>query len=197
MGRPAAPANATPLRWLTDAAKRAAGIEEEVPARPLGAVVELYLLHESGEYDRDRGGVQPGCKRSAKDDRVVVELLKRQLDFALPVDQVDPDRLFDAAAAMAKENLAPNTIRNRFALRRRVFGWAKANRRKTGLGFNVFPDLERTERKRLFAGSTAKKAPPYTREQPRAIYEARPAHVYRPVRFACHSGMRVGASSCA
>jgi hypothetical protein len=58
-----------------------------------------------------------------------------------PIRRVPSSSLFDAAAEMAKEDLAPNTIRNRVALLRRV--------RKPSLTANVFVDLERTDRGRL------------------------------------------------
>jgi integrase len=55
---------------------------------------------------------------------------------------------------------------------------------------NPFDELEPAERKRLFPNKVLAKAPPFTREQLRALYDLLPAHAYRPVRFAPHSGMR-------
>jgi hypothetical protein len=164
-------------KWLAEDATRRNGVDELPTAKSLDAVIKLYLAAESQPYDREKGGVQPGCKRSSLGEKSVIEQLKRHFDFSLPVDRIDRERLFDAAAGMAKENLAPNTRRNRFRFLCRVFNWAKTNRRKTGLIANIFNDLDRVERKRLFGGGVAKKAPPYTREQLRALYDALPSHI--------------------
>jgi len=183
-------------KWIGEFSARRNGVEEIPRAVTVRELVRLYLEAESRPYDRERGGVQPGAKRGADGDRGIERRLKKHLDFDLSADLIDKERLLDAAASMAKpfgdppRILAPFTIRNSFRFLRRVYGWARANKRKTGILLNPFDELEAVERRRLFPAGVAKKAPPFTREQMRALYDLLPAHAYRPVRFAAHTGMR-------
>jgi integrase len=189
------------IRQLCD---RRLGVEELPPVVTVGKLVDLYLAAESNEYDREKGGVQPGRKRGAGADRVVRLRLERHLDFNLSADLVDKERLLDAAASMVKAgrvvhtkagprragDLSGLTIRNAFRLLRRVYGWARSNKRKTGVVANPFDELDAGERRRLFPREVARKAPPFKREELRRIYDLLPAHVARPVRFDAHTGMR-------
>ena len=183
-------------KWIGEFSARRHGVEEIPPAVTLRELVRLYLEAESKPNDRERGGSQPGAKRSADGDRGSERRLKKHLDFDLSADLIDKERLLDAGASMAEpfgdpaRTLAPFTIRNSFRFLRRVYGWGRANKRKTGILSNPFDELEATERRRVFPGGVAKKAPPFTREQLRALYDRLPAHGFRPVRFAAHTGMR-------
>ncbi|MGH9366874.1 MAG: tyrosine-type recombinase/integrase [Thermoanaerobaculia bacterium] len=169
------------------------GVGDEIPSpKPLGEIVQLYLNAQSRPYDRGKGGKQKGHKRSWKGDRSIVRQLKKRLDFALAADRIDKERLLGAAAAWADQGLASNTIRNRFRFLHKVYRWGRANRRETGITVNPFDEFDGgDESKELFGGGVEKKAPPYTREQLRALYELLPAHVAVPARFAAHTGMRV------
>ena len=46
---------------------------------------------------------------------------------------------------------------------------------RPGILSNPFDELEATERRRLFPGGATKKAPPFTRDQLRALYNLLPA----------------------
>lgn len=183
-------------KWIAEFSARRHGVEEVPPAVTVRELVRLYLEAESKPYDREKGGEQPGAKRGAKGARSIERRLKKHLDFDLSADLADKERLLDAAASMAQpfgdppRTLAPFTIRNTFRFLRRVYGWARTNRRKTGVLANPFDELEAVERRRLFPGGVARKAPPFTRGELRAHYDLLPAHAYRPVRFAAHTGMR-------
>lgn len=176
--------------WFAERAMRRHGVEDVPLPVTVGEMVKLYLEAESKPYDRETGGEQPGAKRDSASDRVIVERLKKHLDFGLAADLVDKERLLDVATALSDAGLAGLTIRNSFRLIRRVFGWAKSNPRKTGVRSNPFDGLEKGERKKLFPSKVAAKAPPFMRDQLLALYEILPAHVRRPVRFGAHTGLR-------
>jgi integrase len=177
-------------KWLGEAAKQRFGIEELPPTVTVGTAIDLYLAAESNEYDRERGGRQPGTKRDAAGDRRIVNRLKPHLDFSLSAALIDAGYLLKAARGLESENYAPLSIRGTFRLLRRVFGWARTNERETGITTDPFAKLSRSDRERLFPNAIAKAAPPFTREQLRALYDLLPAHAYRPVKFGAHTGMR-------
>ena len=178
-------------KWIGEYAAQKGGVEDVPSVKSLGVVVDLYLEAESQPYDREKGGKQPGHKRSWKVDRTIVTGLKKHLDFSIAADLIDRERLLDAAHEM--KGLAANTVRNRTRFLKRVYGWAKSNKRKTGVTVNPFAEIdEKADRTRIFPSGTTKEAPPYTCEQLKALYGEVPAHVYRPIRFAAHTGMRVG-----
>lgn len=176
-------------KWIGIREAKRHGVEEIPAAGTIGAVVTAYLEAESKPYDREKGGDQPGAKRSAADDRVYEKRLRDNgLDFSLSADLLDAEHLLDVAKSMSK--LAPLTRRNTFRFLRRVFAWARSNKRKTGVRVNPFADLEEQDEKRLFSNKVKAQAPPFERDQLRALYERLPAHAMRPVRFAAHTGMR-------
>ena len=191
-------------KWIGERQDKRHGTELLPAVGTLEEVVRLYLEAESRPYDREKGGEQPGTKRGASGDRVIVARLRKHLDFLLPADRIDAERLLDAAAGMSAAgrvvqtnagpkrvgDLAGLTLRNTFRFLRRVYAWARVNPRKTGVVASPFDALQTSERKRLFPSKVAKKAPPFTRDELRALLELLPAHAARPVRFAAHSGMR-------
>lgn len=191
-------------KWLGESASRRQGIEELPSVVTVGKLIDLYLAAESRPYDRERGGEQPGAKRGAAGDRGIVIRLRKYLDFALPADRLDRERLLDAAAGIVAAGrvvqtkkgpkrvgeIAGFTVRNTFRFLRRVYGWGMSNPRKAGAITSPFAALQRVESKRLFPGKVTKRAPPFKREELRALCELLPAHAVRPVRFDAHTAMR-------
>ena len=174
-------------------AKASRGIEELPEAVSIGKLIALYLDEQSQPYDRERGGLQPGTKKDSGADRIIVERLTRAgLDFGLRADLLDTERIFALGVSLEGMGLAGLTRRNTLRFLRCVYGWARRdrNRRKTGVVTNPFDDLDPSDRARLFPKGIAAKAPPFTREQLRAVCGRLPAHASRPVRFAAHAGMR-------
>jgi integrase len=157
------------------------------------ALVAMYLDSESGTYDREKGGEQPGCKRTADADRVLEKRIFRFLDGSLSADAVDVERLLDLAAGMEKANLAALTRRHAMRFLSRVFTWSQAHPRRTGIVATPFARLDKqsAEWKQIFPrGRVAKQAPPLSREQLRKMYELLPGYAMRPIRFDAHTGMR-------
>jgi integrase len=180
-------------KWLADFAARKAGIEELPEPISIDKLTQLYLAAESNVYDRERGGRQDGAKRDSQADRAIVARLRKAgLDFEIPADRLDKEMIFDLGRSLARMGLAGLTRRNTLRGLRCIYGWARRNRRKTGVLANPFDDLEAQDRARLFPREVAAKAPPFAREHLRVLYDLLPAHVCRPVRFAAHAGMRWG-----
>jgi integrase len=178
---------------LARKAKASRGIRELPEAVSIGTLIDLYLDEQSNPYDRERGGQQPGSKRDAQADRVIVERLRKAgLNFGLRADVLDTAAIFTLGVSLEKTGLAGLTRRNTLRFLRCVYGWARRerNRRNTGVVSNPFDDLDPSDRARLFPKGVAAKAPPFTREQLRAVCERLPAHASRPVRFAAHTGVR-------
>jgi integrase len=185
---------------LGKSAVRREGIAVLPDPRPIGELIRLYLEEQSQPYDRTRNGaLQPGTKKGAAGDRIIVERLRKAgLDFGLRADLLDTEAIFDLGVSletMQKRgggNLAGLTRRNTLRFLRCVYGWARRarNQRRTGVVSNPFDDLDKPDRARLFPKDVTAKAPPLAREQLRALYEKLPSHVYPPVRFAAHTGMR-------
>jgi integrase len=178
-------------KWIAERTDKRNSIETIPRAVTIGELVRLYLEAESNPYDFEKGGEQPGTKRDATSDRVIVARLRKAgLDFGLAADLLDKERLLAVAAKM--RHRAPLTRRNTFRLLRRVYGWGRARKRQTGVLLNPFDDFDKTDPERgdLFSNKVKAKAPPFRPEELRALYEKLPAHVYRPVRFAAHTGMR-------
>lgn len=174
-------------KWIAERSQERAGVEEIRDSASVGEIIALYLEAESKPYDREKGGSQPGTKRDSASDRVIVKrLADAGLDSSLSADLMDDERLLDLASSMSKD--APLTRRNTFRFLRRVFGWARSHRRQTGVKVNPFDDLD--DQASLFSNEVAKKSPPFAREQLRKLYDLLPAHAFRPVRFAAHTGMR-------
>jgi integrase len=176
-----------------DAARRA-GIAPLLPdPLPIGNLIGLYLDEQSRPYDRERGGRQPGAKRSAGQDRANADRLKTAgLDFGLRADRLDTALIFDLGEKLERMGFAGLTRRNTLRFLRCVYGWARRerNKAKTGVSANPFDDLDPADRARLFPKDVAAQAPPFTREQLRAVCDRLPSYASRPVRFAAHSGMR-------
>jgi integrase len=177
-------------------ALRCAGIEPPPPAPdplPIGKLIGLYLDEQSRPYDREKGGKQGGTKRSASQDRANADRLKKAgLDFGLAADHLDTARIFDVGEKLEGMGFAGLTRRNTLRFLRCVYGWARRarNKAKTGVSANPFDDLDPADRARLFPKDVSAKAPPFTREQLRAICDRLPSYASLPVRFAAHSGMR-------
>jgi integrase len=155
-------------------------------------LVALYLEAESGTYDRETGGEQPGRKRTADSDRVLEKRMFRFLDGSVRADGLDGERLLDLARGMEGAKLAPLSRRHVMRFLSRVYTWAQANPRKTGIVANPLAQLDRrsAEWKRLFPRGVAKQAPPFSREELRKLYGLLPSYAMRPARFAAHTGMR-------
>src|SRR5262245_7731142 len=95
-----------------DMARRVAlGVPE---AGDVGSVIAMYLAAESREYDRDKGGRQPGCKRDSESDRVIERRIFRHLDGKQAIEAVDGETLLDLATALEGDGLAALTRRNTF-----------------------------------------------------------------------------------
>jgi integrase len=158
----------------------------------LKGLVSLYLDAESGTYDREKGGQQPGRKRTAGSDRILEKRLFRFIDGSLAADAIDCERLLDLARGLEQRGLAPLTRRHVLRFLSRIYTWAQANPRKTGIVATPFAQIDRrsAEWKRIFPRGVAKQAPPFSREELRRLYKLLPPYAMRSVRFAAHSGMR-------
>jgi integrase len=180
-------------KWLADFAARKAGVEDLPEPVSIGKLIALYLAAESNTYDREKGGKQDGAKRDSQADRGIVARLRAAgLDFELPADRLDAEMISDLGQSLVRMGFAGLTRRNTFRLLACIYGWGRRNRRKTGVLANPFDDLEKQERPRIFPGNVEHEAPPFTREQLRAVLDLLPAHASRPVRFAAHAAMRWG-----
>jgi integrase len=181
-------------KWLGEiAARDKAGIEELPDPVPIGEMFKMYLEEQSQPYDREKGGLQPGTKKDAGADEDIIGRLRRAgLDFSLRADLLDTGRIFDLGVALERMGLAGLTRRNTFRFLRCVYGWARRgrNRSRTGVVTNPFDDLDPADRARLFPKKVKAQAPPFTRDQLRAVCERLRSHASRPVRFAAHAGMR-------
>ena len=102
-------------KWIGEFATRRAGAEPLRDPLLLGELIEAYLSEESGFYDREKGGEQPGTKRSAETDRSSKKRVLRHLKAGISSAAVDPEMLLGLAEAMERETPTP----------------AKATRKKT------------------------------------------------------------------
>jgi integrase len=179
-------------RRLGEAAERRAGLER--PGRPLtlGELIAAYLADESGHYDREKGGEQPGTKRSWEADRTAVKQILRHVSPNISTATVDREFLLDLARKREKETPtpAPGTRRKTFAFLRRAFSWATERPKRTGVVRSPFAELTRSDRARLFP-KAEKRAYLYSPDELRAIYERLPSYEAPFVRFAVHTGMRL------
>jgi integrase len=177
--------------WLAQiAARDKAGIEPPPDPVTIGRLFELYADENAKPYDREKGGDQPGTKRDTEADEVIVKRLRKVLDFSLRADLPDSERIVTLGLSLEKMGFAGLTRRNTLRLLRCVYGWAVTRQKQTGVTANPFDRLSKPDRARLFPKAVAAKAPPFTREQLRAVEELLPSHARRPVRFAAHTGMR-------
>jgi len=177
-------------KWIGEFESKRHGVEEPTACKTLAEIERLYLAAESNPYDREKGGEQEGTKRDAEGDRHILKRLHEAgLDPGISADLIDAEKLLDTSKELARKGYAPLTRRNSFRLLRRVYKWARVNKRKTGVLSNPFEELD-TEKAKLFSNKVQGEAPPFTREQFRALLDLLPAHAYRPVRFAAHTGMR-------
>jgi hypothetical protein len=127
-------------------AQRRAGIvteEQKVTVLTLDEVIVAYLADESRPYDREKGGAQPGTKRSSKADRASTARVRAHLNAWVhrPARLLDREALLDFSKAIERESPtvsrkgapAAATRRKTTEFLRRVFSWAVENRRKTGV----------------------------------------------------------------
>jgi integrase len=177
---------------LAKIAESRAGLERPVEPLFLGGLIDLYMREECQSYDREKGGEQPGTKRSADSDESSKKRVLRHLSRSLSAAAIDRERLLDCARGIEREDPAPaaGTRRKTFAFLRRVYSWAVENKRKTGVPRTPFAELTRNDRAKLFP-RVAKRGRLYTADELRAIYDALPAHLVPFVRFAVHTGMRL------
>ncbi len=177
---------------LGEMATRRAGVEPLRDPLLLGELIEAYLSEESGFFDREKGGEQPGTKRSAETDRSSKKRVLRHLSPSISSAAVDPEMLLGLAESMERETPTPAraTRRKTIAFLRRVYSWAAERPTRTGIRLSPFALVTRPQRKRLLPRGD-KRAYIYTPEQLRALYEILPAHSVRVTRFAVHTGMRL------
>jgi integrase len=179
-------------RRLAAAAERRAGLER--PGRPLllGELFAAYLEEESGEYDRQKGGEQPGTKRSWEADRTAVKQILRHVSPNVSASTVDREFLLDFARKRERETPTPaaGTRRKTFAFLRRTFSWATERPKRTGIVRSPFAELTRSDRAKLFP-KAEKRAYIYSPDELLAIYDRLPSYERPFVRFAVHTGMRL------
>lgn len=173
-------------------AERREGVE--IAARPLslGELLAAYIEAESQPYDREKGGEQPGTKRSADNDRASVKHITRHLPANLSASKVSRERLLDLAEKRERDTPKPSpaTRRKMFSFLRRVYAWAGARPSRTGIVRSPFVDLIEEDRRRLFP-KPGKRAYIYSPEELRSIYDRLPDYERPFVRFAVHTGMRL------
>jgi integrase len=166
----------------------------EIPCAPLtvGELFAAYVTEEGRPYDREKGGEQPGTKRSPDTITTATKAILRHVSPELSAARVTRETLLDLAARREREvpTPAPLSRRNTFAFFRRVYSWAMARPSRTGITRSPFDTLTREDRKRLFPKGR-KRAYIYGPEQLRAIYELLPRYEVPFVRFAVHTGMRL------
>ncbi len=177
---------------LGEGAEDRAGYERPVEPLLLGVLIDRYMREECQKYDREKGGEQPGTKRSVESDQSSKKRILCHLSPSLSAATIDRERLLDCARGIEREKPAPaaGTRRKTFAFLRRVFSWALENRRKTGITRTPFAELIRADRARLFP-RVAKRGHLYSSDELRGIYDALPSHLVPFVRFAVHTGMRL------
>jgi integrase len=171
----------------------------EIPCAPLtlGKLIVAYNEAECRPYDREKGGEQPGTKRSTDATTTAAKSVFRHLSSDVSAAHVNREVLLDLAARREREipTPAPLSRRNTFAFLRRVYSWAMARPSRTGITRSPFDSLTREDRKRLFPKKTksgkTKRAYIYSPEQLRAIYDRLPSYEMPFVRFAVHTGMRL------
>jgi integrase len=173
-------------------AEERAGAERLREPLLLGELVTRYLGAESNEYDRERGGEQPGTKRSAETDRSSEKRIFRHLSRDLSAGSVTPEVLTGLAEAIEREKPTPAraTRKKTMAFLRGVFSWAADRRKETGIRVSPFALVTKAQRKRLFPRAD-KRGYVYTPEQLRALNGLLPPYSARVVRFAVHTGMRL------
>jgi Integrase len=176
---------------LAEVAERREGVERPGRVLTLGELLAAYLADESGFYDREKGGEQPGTKRSAGSDRGVVKRIKSHLSPSLSSSVVNREILLDLARKIEREvpMPAPGTRRKSFAFVRRAFSWATEHPRRTGITVSPFASLTRADRAKLFP-RPAKRGYLYSPDELQGIYENLPLHLRPFVRFAVYTGMR-------
>ncbi len=176
---------------LGEIATRRAGMEAPTEPALLGELIRVYREEESRPYDREKGGEQPGTKRTFDCDRASANRVCSHMDATGSAALIDREALLDFAKAMEREDPipAPGTRRKTAAFLRRVFSWAIENRKKTGISRSPFAELTRSDRARLFPRNR-KRSYLYSADELRALYEQLPAHLVPFVKFAVHSGMR-------
>ncbi len=167
------------------------GLERLADPMLLGALIRSYLEEECRSYDREKGGEQPGSKRSADSDHCSAGRILRHMDGKRSAALVDREALLDLAKKIEREvpMPKPGTRRKSAAFLRRVFSWAVENRKKTGVNRSPFAELSRADRARVFP-RVGKRAYLYTAEQLCQLYEILPSWSSRFTRFAVHTGMR-------
>ncbi len=166
----------------------------EIPCSPLtlGELLAAYVEAEGKPYDRERGGEQPGTKRSPDTIKTATKAVLRHLSPELSAARVNRETLLDLAERREREQPTPAPLsrRNTFAFFRRVYSWAMARPSRTGITRSSFDTLTREDRKRLFPKGS-KRAYIYSAEQLRAMYDRLPCYEVPFVRFAVHTGMRL------
>lgn len=177
---------------LAQLAEQSAGIDRLPEALSVGELLTLYIKEESQEYDREKGGEQPGTKRSAETDLGSVKRLRRHLDVNASAAAVDCETLLDLADAMERETPTPAaaTRKKTMALLRRAFSWAAERPRRSGLRLSPFAILTKAQRRKLFPKG-GKRGYVFSPEQLRALYAILPPVSVRVVRFAAHTAMRL------
>lgn len=162
---------------LARLAERREGVE--IAGRPLtlGELLGVYLESESKPYDREKGGEQPGTKRSSESDHGAARHILGHLSPNLSALRVTRETLLDLAEKRERETPkpAPLTRRNTFAFFRKVFAWAVARPGRTGITRSSFDDLRKEDRKRLFPKGE-KRAYIYSPEELRNLYEFLPSY---------------------
>jgi integrase len=171
-------------------AENAAGLRRPVAPMVLGQLLDLYLAEECQPYDREKGGEQPGTKRSAKSDGFAAKNILKHLPTNLSAARIDGEMLLTLAERREREKPtpAPLTRRNTFAFFRRVFSWAAARPSATGIARSPFASLSKEARKRIFPRGE-KRAYVFSADQLVKMYALLPSWVYPFVRFAVHTGM--------
>jgi integrase len=173
-------------------AERREGIEVAGKPLTLGELLSAYIESESQPYDREKGGDQPGTKRSAESDRGSVKNITRHLSPNLSAARINREALLDLAEKRERESppSAAGTRRKTFAFLRSVYSWAAARPGRSGISRSPFEGLRKEDRKRLFP-KAQKRAYIYSPDELRAIYELLPSYERPFVRFAVHTGMRL------
>ena len=175
-----------------ESAQRREGIDRLPEALSVGELLAMYLREESGDYDREKGGEQPGTKRSAETDRGSAKRLRRHLNVNASAAAVDAETLLDLADAMEREEPTPAaaTRKKTMALLRRAFSWGAERPRRSGFRLSPFATLTKAQRRKLLPKG-GKRAYIYSPEQLRALYALLPPVSVRVVRFAVYTAMRL------
>jgi hypothetical protein len=117
---------------------RLAGLkaEQPLPRLTLAQEIDLYLATESAQYDREKGGNQPGTKRTAAMDRFSRDRVLKHLDGKRLAADVTKAELVRLSEEIEREPEAPlaQTRRKHLSFLRSSFPGRRSGRRLREFG---------------------------------------------------------------